>query len=207
MGNIQTEITRIANAKADIRTAINNKGGNVSDTALIDTFATVINSLKTSNNLIPIIGIGINGYMTYNGADIRCVPTIVNNNGRLYIVPDFAKENNKYINKTDSSSIYISHSYLNIVQFANAYFYYEHFKNMPSRLFNLELLLLGENSSTGGGVVDNMYTLNAIQRYYYTINSNTGLMGKTPDADDFLDSNTLNDIINLGTNCIVLILT
>lgn len=32
--SIQQEITRITNSKAAIRTAINNKGGNISDTAL-----------------------------------------------------------------------------------------------------------------------------------------------------------------------------
>ena len=47
MGSIQTEITRIANAKTAIRTAINNKGGTVSDTALIDTYASAINDLST----------------------------------------------------------------------------------------------------------------------------------------------------------------
>lgn len=47
MGSIQTEITRIANAKTAIRTAINNKGGTVSDTALIDTYASAINNLST----------------------------------------------------------------------------------------------------------------------------------------------------------------
>ena len=46
MGSIQTEITRIANAKTAIRTAINNKGGTVSDTALIDTYASAINNLS-----------------------------------------------------------------------------------------------------------------------------------------------------------------
>ena len=47
MGSIQTEITRIANAKTAIRTAINNKGGTVSDTALIDTYASAIDNLST----------------------------------------------------------------------------------------------------------------------------------------------------------------
>ena len=46
MGSIQTEINRIANAKTAIRTAINNKGGTVSDTALIDTYASAINNLS-----------------------------------------------------------------------------------------------------------------------------------------------------------------
>ena len=46
MGSIQTEITRITNAKTAIRTAINNKGGTVSDTALIDTYASAINNLS-----------------------------------------------------------------------------------------------------------------------------------------------------------------
>ena len=46
MGSIQTQINRIANAKTAIRTAINNKGGTVSDTALIDTYASAINNLS-----------------------------------------------------------------------------------------------------------------------------------------------------------------
>ena len=46
MGSIQTQINRIANAKVSIRTAINNKGGTVSDTALIDTYASAINNLS-----------------------------------------------------------------------------------------------------------------------------------------------------------------
>lgn len=45
MGNIQTEITRIINAKAAIKTAIENKGGTVS--GKIDTFASAINGLST----------------------------------------------------------------------------------------------------------------------------------------------------------------
>lgn len=45
IGNIQTEITRIINAKAAIKTAIENKGGTVS--GKIDTFASAINGLST----------------------------------------------------------------------------------------------------------------------------------------------------------------
>lgn len=49
---IQQEITRITNSKTAIRTAINNKGGNISDTALIDTFASAINGLSTGGQSI-----------------------------------------------------------------------------------------------------------------------------------------------------------
>lgn len=45
--SIATDITRIQNAKNAIRTAINNKGGSVSTSAKIDTYATAINNLST----------------------------------------------------------------------------------------------------------------------------------------------------------------
>ena len=58
MGSIQTEITRITNAKAAIKTAIESKGGTVS--GKIDTFAAAINSLKTSDNTGTIICVNNN---------------------------------------------------------------------------------------------------------------------------------------------------
>lgn len=53
MGNIQTEITRIVNAKAAIKTAIQNKGGTVN--GKIDTFAAAINSLSTGGQTIEFL--------------------------------------------------------------------------------------------------------------------------------------------------------
>ena len=83
MGSIQTEITRIANAKTAIRTAINNKGGTVSDTALIDTYASAIDNLSTgggtfayavvecdesfSSELETMYGISVPALINYSG--------------------------------------------------------------------------------------------------------------------------------------------
>lgn len=44
---IQTEIERLKKAKADIKTAIINKGGTISDTATIDTYASAIDGIST----------------------------------------------------------------------------------------------------------------------------------------------------------------
>ena len=197
MGSIQTNITRIANAKADIRTAINNKGGNVSDTALIDTFASAINGLSTGgentiDKLIPTIGIGINGYMADDSDDVRIVPLIVGFEDNLLITIDYAKYNNQHVNKTDNN-IFVSYSYINKDQFANEHFYYEDYKNVDSGLFNLELLLVGNDSDGNPG--------NVIQRHIYTVDNEVGLSG-----DTFIYTATLDDIVNLGTKCIVAIL-
>ena len=199
MGNIQTEITRIINAKADIRTAINNKGGNVSDTALIDTFASAINGLSTGgentiDKLIPTIGIGINGYMADDSDDVRCVPLIVGFEDNLLITLDYAKYNNQHVNKTDNN-IFVSYSYINKDQFTNKHFYYEDFKNVGSSLFNLELLLVGNDDEYNCAV-------KLIQRHIYAVNEKTGLDGE----DTFIYTATLDDIVNLGTKCIVAIL-
>lgn len=44
---IQTEIDRLKKAKSDIKTAIINKGGTISDTATIDTYASAIDGIST----------------------------------------------------------------------------------------------------------------------------------------------------------------
>lgn len=44
---IQTEIDRLKKAKADIKAAIISKGGTISDTATIDTYASAINGIST----------------------------------------------------------------------------------------------------------------------------------------------------------------
>ena len=96
MGSIQTEITRIANAKTAIRTAINNKGGTVSDTALIDTYASAIDNLSTgggtfayavvecdesfSSELETMYGISVPILLNYNGLMLNIANTDVTTN-------------------------------------------------------------------------------------------------------------------------------
>ena len=48
---IQTEIDRRKKAKADIKTAITNKGGTISDTATIDTYASAIDGISTGGGV------------------------------------------------------------------------------------------------------------------------------------------------------------
>ena len=54
---IQTEIERLEKAKSDIKTAIINKGGTISDTATIDTYASAINGISTGGR-VPIVPYG-----------------------------------------------------------------------------------------------------------------------------------------------------
>lgn len=51
---IQTEIDRLKKAKSDIKTAIINKGGTISDTATIDTYASAIDGISTGGG-VPIV--------------------------------------------------------------------------------------------------------------------------------------------------------
>lgn len=44
--SIQIEIDRLKKAKSDIKTAIINKGGTISDTATIDTYASAIDGIS-----------------------------------------------------------------------------------------------------------------------------------------------------------------
>lgn len=53
---IQTEIDRLKKAKADIKTAIINKGGTISDTATIDTYASAIDGISTGGG-VPVVEI------------------------------------------------------------------------------------------------------------------------------------------------------
>lgn len=48
---IQTEIDRLKKAKSDIKTAIINKGGTISDTATIDTYASAIDGISTGGGV------------------------------------------------------------------------------------------------------------------------------------------------------------
>ena len=54
---IQTEIDRLKRAKADIKTAIISKGGTISDTATIDTYASAIDGISTGGG-VPIVPYG-----------------------------------------------------------------------------------------------------------------------------------------------------
>ena len=56
-GTIQTEINRLKKAKSDIKTAIINKGGTISDTATIDTYASAIDGISTGGG-VPIVPYG-----------------------------------------------------------------------------------------------------------------------------------------------------
>lgn len=49
--SIVNEITRLANAKASIKTALENKGVTVNDSAKIDTYGNLVNSIKNGENL------------------------------------------------------------------------------------------------------------------------------------------------------------
>lgn len=51
---IQTEIDRLKKAKSDIKTAIISKGGTISDTATIDTYASAIDGISTGGGGVPI---------------------------------------------------------------------------------------------------------------------------------------------------------
>lgn len=57
---IQTEIERLKKAKSDIKTAIINKGGIISDTATIDTYASAIDGISTGGG-VPIVAYGPGG--------------------------------------------------------------------------------------------------------------------------------------------------
>ena len=55
---IQTEIERLNKAKSDIKTAIINKGGTISDTATIDKYAAAIDGISTGGG-VPIVPYGL----------------------------------------------------------------------------------------------------------------------------------------------------
>lgn len=55
---IQTEIDRLKKAKSDIKTAIISKGGTISDTATIDTYASAIDGISTGGGGVPIVSYG-----------------------------------------------------------------------------------------------------------------------------------------------------
>lgn len=62
---IQTEIDRLKKAKSDIKTAIINKGGTISDTATIDTYASAIDGISTGGG-VPIVMYGFRSEQILN---------------------------------------------------------------------------------------------------------------------------------------------
>lgn len=62
---IQTEIDRLKKAKSDIKTAIINKGGTISDTATIDTYASAIDGISTGGG-VPIATYGFMSEHIFN---------------------------------------------------------------------------------------------------------------------------------------------
>ena len=56
------EIDRLKKAKSDIKTAIINKGGTISDTATIDTYASAIDGISTGGG-VPIVAYGLGDLM------------------------------------------------------------------------------------------------------------------------------------------------
>lgn len=63
---IQTEIERLKKAKSDIKTAITNKGGTISDTATIDTYASAIDGISTGGGGVPIVMYGFRSEQILN---------------------------------------------------------------------------------------------------------------------------------------------
>ena len=69
---IQTEIDRLKKAKSDIKTAIINKGGTISDTATIDTYASAIDGISTGGKGVPIVFYGVlkNNMVVYSSSKL-----------------------------------------------------------------------------------------------------------------------------------------
>ena len=68
---IQTEIDRLKKAKSDIKTAIINKGGTISDTATIDTYASAIDGISTGGGGVPIVLYGnMNDMVAYSSSKL-----------------------------------------------------------------------------------------------------------------------------------------
>ena len=105
MGSIQTEITRIANAKTAIRTAINNKGGTVSDTALIDTYASAIDNLSTGGGTFAYAVVECDESFSLelesNFGEIS-VPVLVNSSGLILTIANPKVSTNHSFSKIDT---------------------------------------------------------------------------------------------------------
>lgn len=123
MGSIQIEITRIANAKTAIRTAINNKGGTVSDTALIDTYASAINNLSTGGSNFAYAVVECDESFsseleTFNGG--ISAPVLVNFSGLILSYDTTEVRTNRSFSKIDTFETVSFEDYKSI-EFTNTY--------------------------------------------------------------------------------------
>lgn len=92
--SISDEVSRLETAKANLRTAINNKGVSVSETATLDTYATAVNSIATASSVdlsgyMPKSGGTFTGIVKFNETDSACI--------------NF--DSGIYINKTNGSTL------------------------------------------------------------------------------------------------------
>ena len=123
MGSIQTEINRIANAKTAIRTAINNKGGTVSDTALIDTYASAIDNLSTGGGNFAYAVVECDESFSLelesNFGEIS-VPVLVNFSGLILTIATTEVRTNHSFSKIDTFETVNFEDYKSI-DFTNTY--------------------------------------------------------------------------------------
>ena len=122
MGSIQTEITRIANAKTAIRTAINNKGGTVSDTALIDTYASAIDNLSTGGGNFAYAVVECDESFSSELETMYgiTVPVLVNYDGLILTMTNTEVRTNHSFSKIDTFETVTFEDYKSI-DFTNTY--------------------------------------------------------------------------------------
>ena len=122
MGSIQTEITRIANAKTAIRTAINNKGSTVSDTALIDTYASAIDNLSTGGGNFAYAVVECDESFSSELETMYgiTVPVLVNYDGLILTMTNTEVRTNHSFSKIDTFETVTFEDYKSI-DFTNTY--------------------------------------------------------------------------------------
>ena len=122
MGSIQTEINRITNAKTAIRTAINNKGGTVSDTALIDTYASAIDNLSTGGGNFAYAVVECDESFSSELETMYgiTVPVLVNYDGLILTMTNTEVRTNHSFSKIDTFETVTFEDYKSI-DFTNTY--------------------------------------------------------------------------------------
>lgn len=112
---IQTEIDRLKKAKSDIKTAIINKGGTISDTATIDTYASAIDGISTGGG-VPIVSYGfMNSYIINNGNPYYWYSNIEDKSIVANSSSDFSKRKG-IILKSNGGSDFIDTVYPSIIE-------------------------------------------------------------------------------------------
>jgi hypothetical protein len=89
---IQTEIDRLKKAKSDIKTAIINKGGTISDTATIDTYASAIDGISTGGGGVPIVFYGNEGIKKMVAYSSRQLPDLYSTKENYFPVSGIPKD-------------------------------------------------------------------------------------------------------------------